>query len=101
MWVDQCQTTYILSKCHANLQDHPEQAYSKLATQFPYNTRLAQTDSVRMGPSFQSKLDLTKKSSMNRATISYNYLPKELRAVSKIETFKTKLKQWVKENIEF
>ena len=70
--------------------------YSKLATQFPYNTRLAQTDSVRMGPNFQSK-----KSFMNRATISYNYLPKELRAVSKIETFKIKVKQWVKENIEF
>ena len=38
---------------------------SKLATQFPYNTRLAQSDSVRMGPEFQSKLDLTKKSFMN------------------------------------
>ena len=80
---------------------YPKYMYSKLATQFPYNTRLAETDSVRMGPSFQSKLDLTKKSFMNRATISYNQLPKELRAVSKIETFKIKVKQWVKENIEF
>ena len=78
---------------------YPRYIYSKLASQFPYNTRLAQTDSVRMGTNFRSKLELTEKSFMNRATISYNLLPQELRAVSKIETFKIKLKQWVKEHV--
>ena len=79
---------------------HPKYIYNKLATQFPYNTRLAQSDSVRMGPEFKSKLDLTEKSFMNRATDSFNRLPEYLRKISKIETFKIKLKQWVQVNCE-
>ena len=56
--------------------------------------------SVRMGPEFKSKLDLTEKSFMNRATVSYNKIPQNLRKISKIDAFKVQLKQWVKENID-
>ena len=65
-----------------------------------YNTWLAQSESVRMGPEFKSKLDLTEKSFMNRATVSYNKIPPNLRKISKIDAFKVQLKQWVKENID-
>ena len=40
---------------------YPKYIFNKLAREFPYNTRLAQSDSVRMGPAFQCKLELTEK----------------------------------------
>ena len=82
------------------LTTFPKYIYSKLSTQFPYNTRLAESDSVRMGSEFKSKLELTEKSFMNRATVSYNKLPPELRKIPKLETFKEKLKVWVLENVK-
>ena len=77
---------------------YPKYIFSKISTEFPYNTRLAQSDSVRMGLEFQAKLELTEKSFMNRATVSFNMLPTELRQIQKIENFKKRLKVWVKEN---
>ena len=79
---------------------YPKYIYSKLQNQFPYNTRLAQTASVRMGAEFRSKLELTERSFMVRATLDYNLLPPELRKVPKLETFKKKLKMWVMEHIK-
>ena len=76
---------------------YPKYIFSKLNSDFPYNTRLAQTESVRMGSQFKSKLDLTEKSFMNRATVSFNQLPATLRQIPTIEAFKKKLKVWVKE----
>ena len=77
---------------------HPKHIYSKLSSEFPYNTRLSQSDSVRMGSEFQCKLEITEKSFMNRATVDFNKLPAELKQTSKLETFKKKLKIWVLEN---
>ena len=82
------------------LTTYPKYIYSKLSTQFPYNTRLAQTDSVRMGSEFRPKLDLTEKSFMNRGTVSYNQLPPELRRTPELENFKKSLKDWVVENVK-
>ena len=76
----------------------PKYICSKLFSEFPYNTRLAESESVRMGPDFQAKLDLTERSFMNRATVNFNQLPAELRKILKTETFKLKLKIWVIEN---
>ena len=77
---------------------YPKYIHSKLCSEFPYNTRLAQSDSVRMGPDFMAKLELTEKSFLNRATVSFNKLPSEIRKIEKIEAFKAKLKEWVLEN---
>ena len=77
---------------------YPKYIYKKLSSEFPFNTRLAQSESVRMGPEFQSKLELTEKSFMSRATLSFNKLPATLRQIPKIELFKKKLKVWVQEN---
>ena len=79
---------------------YPKYIYSKLNNQFPYNTRLAQTESVRMSSEFKSKLELTERSFMNRATSNFNSLPQELRKLSKLENFKKQLKQWVEENVK-
>ena len=52
-----------------------------------------------MGPNFKCRLDLTERSFMNRATVSFNQLPASLRQTQKIEAFKKKLKGWVLTNI--
>ena len=53
-----------------------------------------------MGSRFQSRLGLTEKSFMNRATISYNLKTPELRKVPKLQSFKKELKKWMMENIK-
>ena len=68
--------------------------------EFPYNTRLAGTNSVRMGPEFKCRLELTEKSYLHRATVSFNQLPTELRQIRKSETFKKQLKEWVLDNYQ-
>ena len=78
---------------------YPKYIYNKLSTEFPYNTRLAESQAVRMGSDFQVKLELAKKSFMLRATCSYNQLPANIRQAANIEAFKKKLKIWVSENI--
>ena len=77
---------------------YPKYIYSKLSMEFPYNTRLADSQSV-MGSDFNAKLELTKNSFMHRATSNYNQLPASIRQVASIEVFKSKLKIWVSENI--
>ena len=77
----------------------PRYIYNKLAREFPYNTRLAESQAVRMGSEFQAKLELTERSFMHRATNSYNKLPTAIRQVQKIEDFKKQLKTWVQVNI--
>ena len=78
----------------------PKYIYRKLSLDFPYSTRLAESASVRRGPQFQERLDLTEKSFMNRGTKYYNQLPADLRKVEKMETLKIKLKAWIQEHIE-
>ena len=77
----------------------PKYISDKLNFEFPYNTRLASSESVRMGAEFKSKLALTEKSFINRSTVNFNQLPTELKQMIKIEVFKKKLKQWVIQNI--
>ena len=58
---------------------YPKYLFNKLSMDSPYNTRLAQSESVRMGEQFKSKLDLNERRFLNRATINFNQLPAELR----------------------
>ena len=83
------------------MTSYPKYIHNKLDMEFPYNTRLAQSDSVRMGPTFKTRLELTEMSFMNRATVCFNQLPPDLRKVEKLESFKIKLKKWVLENHKF
>ena len=81
------------------LTTYPKYIFLKLSTDFPYNTRLASSEYVRMGPEFKSKLELTEKSFMNRATVSYNQISASLRKIPRIEDFKKKLKIWALSNL--
>ena len=78
----------------------PKYISSKLSTEFPYNTRLAESDSVRIGQDFQCRLGITQKSFMNRSTVSFNSIPVKLRKISKLETFKKELKTWIMKTLE-
>ena len=78
---------------------YPKYIHSKLAADFPYNTRLADSKAVRMGAEFKSKLEITEKSFMPRATVNYNLLPTSIRQIETVEAFKEKLKAWVSENV--
>jgi hypothetical protein len=78
----------------------PQYIFQKLNTTFPYDTRLAESNAIRTGESFQPKLELTKKSFVHRATKSYNEIPGSLRQAQNVKTFQKKLKQWVMENLE-
>ena len=77
---------------------YPKYLFNKLSRDFPYNTRLAHSNSIRMGEAFKAKLELTERSFMNRATVTFNQIPTELRQTAKLDDFKKKLKVWVKEN---
>ena len=79
----------------------PRYIYNKLATDFPYNTRLAASESIRMGPETKPRLVLTEKSFINRATSSYNQLPASIKQAPTVEVFKRRLKPWVLENVQF
>ena len=77
----------------------PRYISCKLCTEFPYNTRLAESDVVRLGPELKCKLEVTKRSFMNRATASYNMIPENLRKIGELETFKKELKLWTWKNL--
>ena len=77
----------------------PNYIYNKLEKDFPYHTRLASSESIRMGSQFRSKLTLTENSFMNRATSSYNLLPATMRQLDSMEVFKKRLKPWILETI--
>ena len=66
---------------------YPKYLYDKLTLKFPYNTRLADSSSVRMGSELRARLDLTERSFINRATSSYNKLPATLREATEIKVF--------------
>ena len=53
---------------------YPKYIHQKLSTEFPYSTRLAQSEAIRMGSEFQCKLDITAKSFLARATSAYKEL---------------------------
>ena len=94
---------FVLPQCDPShqtlLTTYPRYLYQRLSSEFPYNTRLAQSDKVRIGPEFKAKLELTQKSFVNRATVSYNKLPTNLRQTTEIRIFKKKLKAWVQKNV--
>ena len=63
--------TYLVSLCHE----------SRCVEHIEFSV-WGNTEAVRMGPRFQSRLDLTQKSLIKRATLSYNLIPPELQEKS-------------------
>ena len=67
--------------------------------QFPYPTRLAASETIRIGPAFTSRLSITEKSFVNRGMKYYNSLPAELRKLSSLSSFKPNLRNWIQDNV--
>ena len=71
----------------------------RMRTTFPYNTRQAATGAIRFGEEYSSKCALNFSSFKYRATVEYNRIPGTIRGLESLQTFKTKLRTWIKENI--
>ena len=93
---------------HTVLQVHktmttraPHYLYNKLTEdgRYPRNTRQASVSTIRMGPTFQTRLTLTKDSFRWRGAAWHEVLAREIREEMKIGKFKKKLDTWVKTNI--
>ena len=101
-WLSVKQLVYYhsITQIYKTLQTtYPEYIHCKLSRDFPYNTRLARSETVRMGPEFKSKLDITERSFMHRATSCYNELPVAIRQIKNEAGFKKNLKSWVFNNV--
>jgi hypothetical protein len=71
----------------------------KMSTDHPYQTRQATFGGIRFGEAFHSTQSRTQNSFRYRSTLQYNSIPAELRTISYLPRFKTKLKLWVASNI--
>ena len=74
----------------------PQSIYSKHSSEFPNNTRLDESEILRMG--VPSKTRDQKKRFMHMATSTYSLLPAHLRKVRNIHDFKLKVNTWATEN---
>ena len=80
------------------LTSQPQYIHERLPTEFTCNTRLAASNSLRVALTKRANLSLTGNSFINRSIKSYNLIPAELRQLTSLTTFKSKLKIWVAEN---
>ena len=65
---------------------------------YKYNTRMAQTGQIKLEG--RPKLELTKYSFKWRAAKQLNLLPVELRNSRTLGIFESKVKAWIRDNIE-
>ena len=93
---------------HTVLQVHktmmtraPVYLYNKLTDdgKYPRDTRQARCSTIRLGPSYQTKLGLAKDSFRWRGAAWYEAIPQVIRSEVKLGNFKKKLNTWVKTNI--
>ena len=77
----------------------PKYLYSRLDTHHTYRTRHHSSGCVRLDETFRCKGDLPMNSFRNRGAHDYNKIPAEIRAIRNMNTFKTRLRMWIKVNI--
>ena len=97
--VRQLATYHTVLQVYKTKQNHePEYLHSKFSKPFPYNTRAAASDSIRSLQ--EAAYTISSQSFMVRGSKIWNNMPAELRMIGKIEKFKPKLKQWIKDNVD-
>ena len=77
----------------------PVYLYEKLSNEFPYKTRFATQENIRIGGSQYGFKDLSQKSFRCRASKQWNQLPANLRMPTTLKKFKKLLFQWVQTNV--
>ena len=75
----------------------PEYLRRQFNFDFPYRTRLASGLGLRRQEKY--KYDVTKGSFVPRTTTTWNRLPDSIRTSQTVDTFKQKVKLWIKQNI--
>ena len=91
---------------HSVLQVHkvlrngaPLYLSEKLVTEHPYPTRQATSGGLRYTSSNTGHLNLTQQSFLGRSAGIYNSIPSSIRTTTSLNTFKQKLKTWIKSNV--
>ena len=79
--------------------DKPAYLASKLRNNYQYDTRNSRVNIIQQGPEFRAKRALTMNSWRWYASKNFNILPVDIRSCSQTNSFKLKLRCWVKENI--
>ena len=77
--------------------DKPVYLRSKFRNHFPYQTKEATGKCFSIDET--PKSEKTKDAFVYNSTVMWNCLPSDLRKSEKLETFKIKLKEWIKSNV--
>ena len=77
----------------------PASLAEKMSTSHPYNTRQANSGSIRYGEQFSSSDERGHSSFCYRGTKDYNRIPAFIRSTKFLPSFKYKLRKWIEENI--
>ena len=70
-----------------------------LKSDYKYNTRISRQNLIQWGPEFRAKKTLTHCSWRWYGAANFNRIPQDLRRISDLRIFKTKLIPWIKDNI--
>ena len=85
---------------HKTLQtSKPYYLNTRLNTDHDYRTRQQTGGCIRLDQTYKYTGDLPRKSFRCRGAHNYNAIPADLRNTSNLNTFKNKLKKWIKLNI--
>ena len=78
----------------------PSYLYEMCSSDVRYDTRLDRTGKLSVNADYVPESGLNLKSFRWRSVTYWNRLPVELRQIENVATFKSKLKNWIQENIE-
>jgi hypothetical protein len=73
--------------------------HQKMITSHPYQTMQSTVGAIRFGEQFDARSELTRSGFCYSGTQDYNLIPAYIKGSRTIQTFKFKLKKWVKSNI--
>ena len=73
---------------------HPVYMHEKYSRSFPYKTRVAAQQQIRLGAQ-----GMASRSFICRSVKTWNSIPQEIRAIEKFSKFKKELKTWIQANI--
>ena len=91
------QTTIMVHKTF--LTKKPYYLHSRLDTEHSYRTRQHTSGCIRLDQTFKYTGDLPKNSFRYRGAHDYNTIPADIRATRNMNTFKSKLRGWIRRNM--
>ena len=80
------------------MNNRPLYISSRFSTEYSYSTRMSNSGGVRLDETYRYRTDLAMRSFRFRGVHDYNEIPAEIRGTRNLESFKIKLKKWMKMN---